>query len=233
MKDHVNRFWKEYIIAVAIIIVAGIFMSVDMAGFLRKLTGYAVSTTTATIVIGYSYIFLVVLGPLLLVGMAGYNFYVNRTEHHDARDFEKVQFGSQDHELHHFPHDQFVERFESEKGKKLNSTRIKTNFKQKLREQPAEPAHLLSYPHKMDHLVLKEHIKDKLMQGMAMTEIVEKLKDYNWSEKKINLAFNDIKLANTEAEILLGSFITSSLIKGHNITSIRQALVNKGWENHS
>ena len=81
----------------------------------------------------------------------------------------------------------------------------------------------------MDHQILKQHIKNKLVQGHTYTEIVEALEDYNWDKEKINRAYNDIKLYPNEAEVMLGSFVTRALIAGNKVNSIRQALVSKGW----
>lgn len=309
MKDNIQRFWKEYLVAVAIIVITGIFMNTDMVKFLQTLTGFAVSKSTATIVVNYSYIFLIILGPLLLIGTAGYSYYLNRlngvnstnhihfknnhlnnndknnnnfsnfnnnhlhhnnntSSYHNAQDFHKVKFSSIDHEFHHFPHDNMMNLNSTSNNlnsalNNLNSTsnNLTSNGAQFMANnsnnsnnlnnlnnsgnsashsmqlmqsmRKLDTSHYLCYPNAMDHLVLKQHIKNKLMQGHTMTEISEKLLEHNWSLEKINTAFNDLKLTNVESEIMLGSFVTKSLIAGYDVNTIRQTLVQKGWESKS
>lgn len=289
MKDNIQRFWKEYLVAVAIIVITGIFINTDMVKFLQTMTGFAVSKSTATIVVNYSYIFLIILGPLLLIGTAGYSYYLNRLNginntnnnnfnnnnnhfnfnnhlhhnnntslYHNAQDFHKVKFSSIDHEFHHFPHDNMMNlnsssnnlnsalnnlnsnsnnetsneaQFMTNNLNNLNnSNNLNNPIPHSMRNPNLDTSHYLCYPNAMDHLVLKQHIKNKLMQGHIMTEISEKLLEHNWPLEKINTAFNDLKFTNVESEIMLGSFVTSSLIAGYDVNTIRQTLVQKGWE---
>ena len=223
MGEHLETFWKEYLVAVLVIVLAGIFMKIDLIVFLRKLTGYAVSTSTATIIVNYSYLFLVVLGPLIVIGMAGYSTYLNRPEQQGNNDLEKVKFASMDHEFHNFPHD-------DEFMAGLKSGQAMTDAKKELiSKRSSNPSELLSYPHVLDHHVLKQHIKNKLMQGHTITEIAEELNQHNWDQEKVNAAHSDLKFNSKEAEIMLGSFITRALIAGNDINTIRQSLVEKGW----
>ncbi|MFH1440407.1 MAG: hypothetical protein ABIG89_07600 [Candidatus Woesearchaeota archaeon] len=222
MVEHLHKFWKEYIIALVLIVIAGIFMSVDMVGFLRHLTGNMIGISEATIAVSYSYLFLIVIGPLIVLGMAGHTYFNHKLKHHHVNDFSKVKFSSMDHEFHHFPHDEFIDRFE--KNKPDESHELYTNSSRLSGEA------LLAYPNKMDYLMLKQHVKNKLMQGYNMTEIVEQLSQHNWDKEKVNHAFKSIKLTGKEAEIMLGSFITRALVVGNDINSIRQSLVKEGWE---
>ena len=213
--SHVQKFWKEYIIAVFIIVLSGVFMEVDLVGLLQSFTGNMIGISTATTVMNFSYLFLVILGPMLLVAMAGYTFVHDRLESHD-------------HELHHFPHEEHFD-------KKAKAVHLKQRAKKKAgnelhSEKSSSLSAKLSYPHVMDHIVLKQHVKNKLMQGHTMPEIIETLNEHGWAEEKINHAYNDLKLSSKDAEIMLGSFVTRALIAGNDVNSIRQSLVEKGWE---
>ncbi|MBT4823905.1 hypothetical protein HN695_00880 [Candidatus Woesearchaeota archaeon] len=224
MKQHVSRFWKEYIVAVIIILLSGLFMKVDMVEFLRSVTGYVVAESTAAIIVSYSYLFLIVLGPLLLIGMIGHNHYSAKVEYKNARDFHKVKHSSVDHSLHHFLHEDSHNHIKeyNAKEKHLHESRNKANN--------LKGSELLTYPHAMDHVMLKQHIKNKLVQGHTRTAIMAELANNNWDQNKVGLAFEDVSLTASEAEIMLGSFVTRSLVEGNDINSIRQSLVNGGWE---
>jgi len=232
--NHLKKYWKEYFVALLLVGLAGLFTKVDMFNFLRNVTGNAIGFSAATSVMSTTYLALIVLGPLLLVGMASHTYYQHRVEEHDAKDFHKVKHASRDHELHHFPHNTLIDFDKHKPGKRKLGK--KDEFKPRFSSEPKTNANpytgsaLLSYPNQMDHHVLKQHIKNKLVQGHTYTEIVEALEDYNWDQEKVNKAYNEIKLHQNEAEIMLGSFVTRALIAGNCVNSIRQALVDKGWQ---
>ena len=240
--NHFKKYWKEYFVALVLVGLAGLFTKVDMFNFLRNVTGNAIGFSAATSIMSTTYLALIVIGPLLLVGMASHTYYQHQVEKHDANDFQKVKYASKDHELHHFPHNTLIDFDKHKPGKRKlgKKDEFKPNFSSELKMNmdPKSLADtksytgsaLLSYPNQMDHHVLKQHIKNKLVQGHTYTEIVEALEDYNWDIEKVNKAYNEIKLHQNEAEIMLGSFVTRALIAGNSVNSIRQSLVDKGWQ---
>lgn len=234
MMEHIKKYWKEYFVALILVGLAGIFTKIDMFEFLRNITGNIIGYSSATSIIGVTYLALVVIGPLLLVGMASHTYYQHRVEEHDANDFNKVKHASRDHELHHFPHNTLIDFDKHKPGKRKlgKKDEFKPSFSSEIKTNANSytSSDLLSYPNHMDHHVLKQHVKNKLVQGHTYEEIVEALEDYNWDKEKIDKAYNEIQLHQNEAEIMLGSFVTRALIAGNSVNSIRQALVDKGWE---
>jgi len=240
--NHFSKYCKEYFVALIMIGLAGLFTQIDLFGFLNNITGNVIGYSSLTSIVSVSYLALVVVGPMLLVGMASLTYYQHRVEEHNAYDFDKVKHASRDHELHGFPHNVIdFDKHKPGKRKLGRKNEIKPEFRTNItpKQEPVSEftnaglsanSGLLSYPQQMDHHMLKQHIKNKLVQGHTYMEIVEALEDYNWDTDKINRAYNDIKLHSNEAEIMLGSFVTRALIAGNKVNSIRQSLVNKGWD---
>ena len=238
MRDHVSKYWKEYIVAIFLVGIAAIFTYVDLGQLLRPFTGNVIGVSTATTLMTYSYLFLIIVGPLVLIGMASYTHFHSSVEHHNARDIHTLRHSSRDHELHNFPHNHFVDDSKIYRPDTLLRPSMKTNFAASVsatsavssRETYKDTASLLCHPHHMDHLVLRQNIKNRLLQGHTYSDIVQALEDHNWDKEKINRAYKEIKMTPLEAEIMLGSYITRAMVAGNDVNSIRQELVSKGWQ---
>jgi len=93
--------------------------------------------------------------------------------------------------------------------------------------------HKTHHPVILDHHMLTQHMKKKLLHGETKQEIYDKLQEHKWADTKLNRAFDSIQLTPVESEIMLGSFVTRALLKGHNIDKIRQSLLARSWDSKS
>lgn len=235
MKEHISRFWKEYIVAVLLLGLAGVFINIDLSEFLKLISGNSIGPTSMITAVSFSYLFLVIVGPLVLISMVSYNYFHHRhaTYHpdlHHSNDIHEVRHSSKDHEFHHFPHDNILNKFSSAETSNDETIIAKPLVTNETEQGSFDRDALLALPEHMDHIVLKQHLKTKMLQGLTREEIVQHLSDHDWDEEKIDKAFEELAFTEKETEIMLGTYVTRALIAGNHANSIRQALVEKGWQ---
>ena len=203
---------KKKVIIIALVIIALALISLvpllKNQFFKESITGNVIAEENANSplsnITNYSYLFLLILVPIAVVGMLSYA-YVAKKEEIDS-SFDIV--------LH--------------TEEKQNQETLGISLQEYLQDMnpPSKPTQM----HEYDVDVLQTHIKNRLLRGYSSEEVYYELVKHGWKREKITAALGNMSITQTEAELILGSFFAKSLSQGHDLQSIKESLLAKGWQ---
>ncbi|MBI5393558.1 RecX family transcriptional regulator [Candidatus Woesearchaeota archaeon] len=155
-------------------------------------------------IVDYSYLFLLILVPIAAVGVLSYA-YLAKKQAIDA-SFDLV--------LHN----------EEQKQKEIGISLDEYLQEAQSKNVPKQEMH------EYDSTVLHSHLKSRLLRGYSSEEIYYELVKHGWKKEKIASALKEMQISQTEAELILGSFMAKSLAQGHDLDTVKQSLLSNGWQ---
>jgi hypothetical protein len=153
----------------------------------------------------YSYLFLLILLPIATVGILSYAYLAKKQEIDASFDI--------------------VLHAEEPKQKEVIGISL-DEYLQQSQEKNIPKQQL----HEYDTAVLQSHLRSRLLRGYSSEEIYYELLKHGWSKEKVAQALQEMQISQTEAELILGSFIAKSLSQGHDLDSIKQSLLSNSWQ---
>ncbi len=202
---------RKRIIIITVIIIALALISLvpllKQRNISDTFTGNTIAANNSPInkAVNYSYLFLLIIVPIAGVGMLSYA-YIAKKQTIDS-SFDVV--------LH----------LDEQKQKET----IVISLDEYLQEMNSKNTPSVQL-HEYDVDVLQTHIKTKLLRGYSTEEVYYELIKHGWKKEKISQSLKEMSITPTEAELILGSFMAKSLSQGHDLVTVKESLLAKGWQ---
>lgn len=157
-----NPSWKLFFTIIICITIFTVAVKIDplhkinrlsdlakQTGGITSMTTLDVNSLTPNSFLTYSFIFLLVTGPITLIALLSYSHFRKRTKYNEVKDMQTIRFNTLDNELYHFP-DQKLKHADI-----INNTNLDQYVKMKL-------MHGKSLSEMQNELVLNGWPKDKI-----------------------------------------------------------------------